>query len=98
MIVTQDLVCNSVLSLHLGRGVVSSIRMVSLVRMVSLAKMVCLVRKESAFRSKCKQLRPLPWVRGQWQWCYDSNMSIIIIIIIINISHDRPFGPSGGPM
>ena len=34
MIVTQDLVCNSVLSLHLGRGVVSSIGMVSLVRMV----------------------------------------------------------------
>ena len=24
------------------------------------------------------QLRPLPWVRGQWQWCYGSNMSIII--------------------
>ena len=51
MIVTQDLVCNSVLSLHLGRGVVSSIGMVSLVRMVSLARiaslarMVCLVRK-----------------------------------------------------
>ena len=50
-IVTQDLVCNSVLSLHLGRGVVSSIRMVSLVKMVSLARMVrlarmiCLVRK-----------------------------------------------------
>ena len=39
MIVTQDLVCNSILSLHLGRGVVSS------VRMVSLARMVCLVRK-----------------------------------------------------
>ena len=34
MIVTQDLVCNSILSLHLGRGVVSSVRMVSLVRMV----------------------------------------------------------------
>ena len=34
-----------VLSLHLGRGVVSSIGMVSLVRMVSLARMVCLVRK-----------------------------------------------------
>ena len=45
IIVTQDLVCNSILSLHLGRGVVSSIRMVSLVRMVSLARMVCLVRK-----------------------------------------------------
>ena len=28
MIVTQDLVCNSILSLHLGRGVVSSVRMV----------------------------------------------------------------------
>ena len=39
MIVTQDPVCNSVLSLHPGRGVVSS------VRMVSLARMVCLVRK-----------------------------------------------------
>ena len=35
MIVTQDLVCNFILSLHLGRGVVSSVRMVSLVRMVS---------------------------------------------------------------
>ena len=34
MIVTQDLVCNSILSLHLGRGVVSSVRMVSLARMV----------------------------------------------------------------
>ena len=45
MIVTQDLVCNSMLSLHLGRGVVSSVRIVSLVRMVSLARMVCLVRK-----------------------------------------------------
>ena len=49
--VTQDLVCNSVFSPHLRRGVVSSIRMVSLarmvslVRMVSLARMVCLVRK-----------------------------------------------------
>ena len=40
MIVTQDLVCNSILSL-----VVSSVRTVSLVRMVSLARMVCLVRK-----------------------------------------------------
>ena len=29
-----------------------------------------------------KQLRPLPWVRGQWQWCYGSNMSIIINIYI----------------
>ena len=43
--------CNSVRSLHLGRGVVSSIRMVSFVRMVSLARMaslarmVCFVRK-----------------------------------------------------
>ena len=51
MIVTQDLVCNSILSLHLGRGVVSSVRMVRLVRMVnlarivSLARMVCLVGK-----------------------------------------------------
>ena len=34
----QDLVCNSILSLHLGRGVVSSVRMVSLVQMVSLVK------------------------------------------------------------
>ena len=33
------------------------------------------------FRSKCKQLRPLPWVRGQWQWSYGSNMGIVIIII-----------------
>ena len=32
MIVTQDLICNSILSLHRGRGVVSSVRMVSLVR------------------------------------------------------------------
>ena len=39
IIVTQDLVCNSVLSLHLGRRVVSS------ARMGSLARMVCLVRK-----------------------------------------------------
>ena len=36
MIVTQDLVCNSILSIHLGRGVVSLVRMVSLVQMVSL--------------------------------------------------------------
>ena len=34
MIVTQDLVCNSMLGLHLGRGMVSSVRMVSLVRKV----------------------------------------------------------------
>ena len=39
-IVTQDLVCNSILSLYLGRGVVSSIGMVSLVRRVSLVKIV----------------------------------------------------------
>ena len=45
MIVTQNLVCNSILSLHLERGVVSPVRMISLVRMVSLARMVCLVRK-----------------------------------------------------
>ena len=25
------------------------------------------------------QLRPLPWMRGQWQWCYGSNRSIITI-------------------
>ena len=31
-------------------------------------------------RSKCKQLHPQPWVRGQWRWSYGSNMSIIIII------------------
>ena len=42
MIVTQDLVCNSVLSLHLGRGVVSSVRMVNLVKMVNLVRMVSL--------------------------------------------------------
>ena len=41
MIVTQDLVCNSILNLHPGRGV----GVVSSVRMVSLARMVCLVRK-----------------------------------------------------
>ena len=35
MIMTQDPVNNSILSLHLGRGMVSSVRMVSLVRMVS---------------------------------------------------------------
>ena len=40
--------------------------------------------------SKCKQLRPLPWVRGQWQWCYGSNMSIIIIIIINNYDYFYP--------
>ena len=34
-IVTQDPVNNSILGLHLGRGMVSSVRMVSLVRMVS---------------------------------------------------------------
>ena len=34
MVVTQDLVNNSILGLHLGRGMVSSVRMVSLVRMV----------------------------------------------------------------
>ena len=45
MIVTQTLVCNSILSLHLKRGVVRPVRMVSLVRKVSLARMVCLVRK-----------------------------------------------------
>ena len=62
MIVTQDLVCNSILRLHPGRGlgVVSSVRMGSLVKMVSLVRMVCLVRKVSAFMSKCKQLRPRP--------------------------------------
>ena len=43
IIVTQDLVCNSILSLHLGRGVLSSVRMVSLARMVSLTRMVCQV-------------------------------------------------------
>ena len=32
-------------SLHRGRGVVSSVRMVSLVRMISLVKIICLVRK-----------------------------------------------------
>ena len=36
MIVTQDLVCNSILSFHLGRGVVSSVRVVGLARMVNL--------------------------------------------------------------
>ena len=35
MIVTRDLVNNSILCLPLGRGIVSSVRMVSLVRMVS---------------------------------------------------------------
>ena len=35
MIVTQDPGNNSILGLHLGRGMVSSVRMVSLVRMVS---------------------------------------------------------------
>ena len=76
---------------HLGRGVVSSVRMVSLVQMVNLARMVSLARmvymsgqKGSVFRSKCKQLHPLPWVHGQWQWCYGSNMSIIIIIMYNN--------------
>ena len=37
MIVTQDLVCNSMLSLHLGRGVVSSVRMVSLVKIIYMS-------------------------------------------------------------
>ena len=35
MIVTQDLVNNSILGVHLERGMVSSVRMISLVRMVS---------------------------------------------------------------
>ena len=49
MIVTQDLVCNSIFSLHLGRGVVSSVRILSLVRMVSLVRMEngSLVRMEN---------------------------------------------------
>ena len=34
MIVTQDSVYNSILSLHLGRGMVNLVRMVSLVKMV----------------------------------------------------------------
>ena len=43
MIVTQDSVNNSILSLHLGRGMVSSVRMVSLFRMVSLVSLVRMV-------------------------------------------------------
>ena len=40
MIVTQDPVNNSIMGLHLGRGMVSSVRMVRSVRMVSLVRMV----------------------------------------------------------
>ena len=40
MIVTQDPVNYSILGLHLGRGMVSSVRMVSLFRMISLVRMV----------------------------------------------------------
>ena len=40
MIVTQDSVNNSILGLHLWRGMVSSVRMVSLFRMVSLVRIV----------------------------------------------------------
>ena len=47
MIVTQDLVNNSILGLHLGRGMVSSVKMVNLFRMVSLVRMVRLVRMVS---------------------------------------------------
>ena len=98
MIVTQDLVCNSILSLHLamGRGVVSlvSCRMVSLVimvslaRMVSLASMVCLdlVRKvKCIYRSKCKQLRPRPWVRIYIRVVNGSGAMVAIIMSIIII-------------
>ena len=75
---TQDLVCNSILSLHLGRGVVSSVKMVSL-RHNGMSSQ----KGKVHLGQNVKQLRPRPWVRGQWQWCYGSNMSIIIIIIII---------------
>ena len=37
MIVTQDPVCNSMLGLHPGRGMVRSVRMVSLARMVYMS-------------------------------------------------------------
>ena len=30
---------------------------------------------------------PLPWVRGQWQWCYGSNMSIIIMYNFMMLRH-----------
>ena len=40
MIVTQNPVNNSILGLHLGREMVSSIKMLSLFRMVSLVRIV----------------------------------------------------------
>ena len=40
IIVTQDPVNNSIFGLHLGRGMVSSVKMVSLFRMVSFVRMV----------------------------------------------------------
>ena len=50
MVVTQESVCNSVLNLHLRRGMLSLVglvRIVSLVRMASLFRIVSLVRMVS---------------------------------------------------
>ena len=44
VIVTQGLVYNSILSLNLGRGMVSSVRMVSLVEIVTLVRRASFVR------------------------------------------------------
>ena len=79
MIVTQDLVCNSILSLHLGRGVVSSVRIVSLVRMVSLARMVYMSGQKGKVH-----LGPNVSSSAHHRGCVanGSNMSIIIIINI----------------
>ena len=54
MMVTLDLVYNSILSLHLVRGMVSSVKMVSLVRMVSVVTMANLVRMVSLVKNSGK--------------------------------------------
>ena len=38
--VTQDLVCKSIFSLHMGKGMVSLVRMVSLIKIVRLVRVV----------------------------------------------------------
>ena len=60
MIVTQYLVCNSILSLHPGRGlgVVSSVKMVSGQNGKFSQNGMSGQKGNCAFRSKCKQLRP----------------------------------------
>ena len=50
MIVTQDPVYNSILSLHVWKGMVSSVRIISLVKIVSSVRMASLVRMASPVR------------------------------------------------